>query len=177
MIPCSQVLGPPRIRMSINLDALKEEIEQHFSEHRLNVFRGYSRIGDSLPVVYWDVDRHPDFHDFLQVAENAGAKILVFHQRAFTPDQIDDALDRLEGTELPSEERRSLERRLHELRVYEGFTCAVEISFDHEGRIYVFDVRSEWYEELSDILEDIDPFSSRPEEDDEGPISGYFSQN
>lgn len=163
--------------MSINLDALKEEIEQHLVEHRLNVFRGYSRLSDSAPVIYWDVDRHPDFHEFLQVAENAGAKIVVFHQREFTSDHIDDALDRLEGAELASDERRSLERRLKDLRVYEGFTCAVELSFDYEGRIYVYDVRSEWYEELSDILEDIDPFSAAADEDDEGPISGYFSQN
>ena len=163
--------------MSINLDALKEEIEQHLAEHRLNVFRGYSRLGDSAQVIYWDVDHHPDFHDFLRVAENAGAKIIVFHQREFTPDHIDDALDRLEAAELASEERRSLERRLQELRVYEGFTCAVELSFDHESRIYVFDVRSEWFEELSDILDDIDPFPADSDEDDEGPISGYFSQN
>ncbi len=163
--------------MSINLDALKEQIEEHIAEHGLNVFRGYSRLMDTLPLIYWDVDRYPDFHDFLQVARNADAKIVVFHQREFTPDHIDDALDRLENADIPAEERRSMERRLKELRVYEGFTCAIELSFDYESRIYVYDVRSEWYHELSDILEDIDAFSSDVEESDEGPISGFFSQN
>ncbi|HZU24300.1 MAG TPA: hypothetical protein VFA04_02190 [Bryobacteraceae bacterium] len=163
--------------MSINLDALKEEIEQHLAEHGVNVFHGYSRLLDSLPIIYWDVEHHPDFRAFLQVARNADAKILVFHQREFTPDHIEDALERLESGEIPADERRSMERRLKELRVYEGFTCAIELSFDHEGRIYVYDVRSEWYEELSDILEDISAYTNDVDEDDEGPISGYFSQN
>jgi len=163
--------------MSLNLDALKEEIDQHLKEHNVNVFHGYSRLLDSLPIIYWDVEHYPDFKEFLGVARNAGARVVVFHQREFTSDHIEDALERLESGEVPAEERRSMERRLKELRVYEGFTCAIELSFDHEGRIYVFDLRSEWYEELSDILEDISGYTTDLEEDDEGPISGYFSQN
>jgi len=163
--------------MSINLDALKEEIEQHLADKELNVFRGYSRLMDSLPIIYWEAERYPDFRDFLQVAQKADAKIVVFHQREFTPDHIENALERLDEAEVPAEERRSMERRLKELRMYEGFTCAIELSFDYEGRIYVYDVRSDWYEELNDILDDLNAYSPEIDEDDEGPISGYFSQN
>ena len=30
------------------------------------------------------------------------------------------------------------------------------MSFDHQGRIYMFDIQTEWYEELSDLLEDLE---------------------
>jgi hypothetical protein len=103
---------------------------------------------------------------------------VVFHHREFSRDIVDDALDRLEAAGMAQDESRPLERRLKELRKYEGFTCALELSFDYEGRIYVFDLTTDWYDELSDILEEIDLNSMDDEDDDEeGPLSGYFSQN
>ena len=164
--------------MATNLDSLKDEIERYLLQNGFNVFYGQSRLLDSLPIIYWDCDRYPDYRSFLTVAKSAEVKLVVFHQREFTPDHLDDAVDRLESAGMPHEEFRSIERRLKELRVYEGFTCAVELSFDHEGRIYVFDLRTEWYEELSDILEEIDMMGAEADaDDDEGPIGGYFSQN
>ena len=163
--------------MATNLDALKDEIEKHLLQNGFNVFYGQSRLLDSLPIIYWESERYPDYRNFLNVAKSAGAKMVVFHHREFTPDHLDDAVEQLESAGLPHEERRSLERRIKELRVYEGFTCAVELSFDHEGRIYVFDLRTEWYDELSDILEEIDMMGADVDEDGEGPIGGYFSQN
>jgi hypothetical protein len=163
--------------MKANLDTLKDEVEKYLVEQGFNVYCGQSRMLDSLPIVYWDCDREPDFRKYLSVARIAEAKLIVFHHEEFTPDNVDDALDRLEAAGLPIEESRSLERRLKELRAYEGFTCALELSFDYEGRIYVFDRTTEWYDELSDILEEIDMFNVDEDEDDEGPIGGYFSQN
>jgi hypothetical protein len=163
--------------MSTNLNSLKDEVEKYLLEQGFNVFYGQSRLLDSLPIIYWDCERSSDFRKFLTVAKSAEAKVVVFHHREFTPDHIDEALDRLEATGMPHEESRAMERRLKDLRVYEGFTCALELSFDYQGRIYVFDLCTEWYDELSDILEEIDVFGADADEDDESPISGYFSQN
>jgi hypothetical protein len=163
--------------MKTNLDTLKDEVEKYLVEQGFNVFYGQSRLLDSLPIIYWDCDRYQDFRKYLAVARSAEAKLVVFHHREFTPDNINDALDRLESAGMPHEESRTLDRRLKELRKYEGFTCALELSFDYQGRIYVFDLCTEWYDELSDMLEEIDMFSVDEDEDDEGPIGGYFSQN
>jgi len=163
--------------MKTNLDTLKDEVEKYLVEQGFNVFHGQSRLLDSLPIIYWDCDRYPDFRKFLTVARSAEAALVVFHQREFTRDNIDDAIDRLEAAGMAPEESRALERRLKALRKYEGFTCALELSFDYQGRIYVFDLCTEWYDELSDILEEIDMFSLDDEEDDDGPMGGYFSQN
>ena len=76
---------------------------------------------------------------------------MVYHHRQFAADQVNDALDRLETIEMPRDEARKLERRLKELRVYEGFTCAIELSFVLASRISLFELRNDWFEGLSGL--------------------------
>ena len=161
-----------------NLDTLKAEIERYLEEQGFAIFRGFPRMLDSLPLVYWDCDNYPDYKAFLDTAKAADVRLVVYHQHEFSVEQVDSALERLEEIELPRDDHRVMERRLKEMRVYDGFTCALELSFDHQGRIYVFDLRTEWYEELTDILDDIHMLTSEPDqEDDDTPMSGYFSKN
>ena len=111
-----------------NLDTLKGEIEEYLEEQGFAVFRGFPRMLDTLPLVYWDCDRYPDYKAFLTTAKAAAVQLVVYHQQEFSAEQIDNALERLEEVELPREEYRVMERRLKELRVYEGFTCSLELS-------------------------------------------------
>jgi hypothetical protein len=164
--------------MKLNLDTLRTEIQEHLVGEGFAIFYGYSRITDSQPLVFWDCQRLPDYKMFVQTGRAAGAKLMVFHQRELTPDLIDDALERVECCELAPEERRNVERRLNDLRAYEGFICALELSFDHEGRVYVFDLRSEWYQELADLLDDLDLLDAEDDDDEDGDsMSSYFSKN
>ena len=59
------------------------------------------------------------------------------------------------------------------------FTCAIELSFDLQGRIYVFDLRTDWYEELTDLLDELHVLGAGDGDDegDDTPMSGYFSKN
>ena len=164
--------------MKPNLDVLKPEIELHLEESGLSVFYGYSRSLDSAPAVYWDCEQYPDYRLFVQSARAAGAKLMVLHQREFFSEQIDEALEKLHACELPPLEARRVEERLSDLRSYEGSVCAIELSFDHEGRVYLFDLRTEWYDEFSEIQDEIHLLVPDPDEDDdESPIGGYFSRN
>lgn len=162
--------------MKPNLDTLKTEIEQHLEESGLAVFYGYSRALESMPAVYWDCDQYPDYKLFVKTAQTAGAKVIVFHQRQFSIEQVEDALEQLAGCDMPREEHHELERRLNEMRVYDGFICSIELSFDHEGRAFLFDLRTEWYEELSDMLDEIHIMNAESDDDD-ASMSGYFSRN
>ena len=64
------------------------------------------------------------------------------------------------------------------MRDYSGFTCALELSFDYQGRVYLFSLRAEWYEDYLDLLEEIDAAIPGEEgEEDQGSMGGYFSQN
>lgn len=162
--------------MSLNLDELKTEVLQHLEKQEFVVFHGYSRLADTDSFVAWDTERQPAYQKFLDTAKKAGVKLVVYHHREFTQAHVDEAAERLEGCEVSVEEQRSMERRLRELRAYEGFTCALELSFDLAGRVYLFNLRAEWYEDYLDLLEEIDAAMADEEDDDES-IGGYYSRN
>jgi hypothetical protein len=162
--------------MKPNLDILKTEIEEYLEQAGLALFYGYSRSLDAFPAVEWDCDQYPDFRLFVKAALTAEAKIVIFHQREFSSELVEDALERLAGCALPAEESQELEQRLNDLHEYNGAVCAIELSFDHQGRVFLFDLRTEWYEEFSEILDEIHLMTA-PDEEDDTPISGYFSKN
>jgi hypothetical protein len=162
--------------MKPNLDTLKTEIEQYLEESGLAVFYGFSRALESMAAVYWDCDQYPDYRLFVKAAQTAGVKVIVFHQREFSAEQVDDALEQLAGCDMPREEYHEMERRLNDLRIYDSFVCAIELSFDHQGRVFLFDLRTEWYEDLSDLLDEIQIMNAESDDEDT-PMSGYFSKN
>ena len=71
------------------------------------------------------------------------------------------------------EEKRELSRRIEELALYEGFLCAIELSFDYDGRVYVFDLETEWYEEWHEIMDEIEDAMPDDEEGSGGPYNLY----
>jgi hypothetical protein len=160
-----------------NFDSLKTEIQQYLEEQGFAVFHGYSRAFSDSTLVDWDAERYPDFRQFLHIAQQLDVRLIVFHHREFSGESVEELLDRLEQADLPRDEKRAYERRVKEISVYKGFTCALELSFDHQGRAYLFDLRTPWFEELEEIGDEID--TALPEEDPEqdGPIGGYFSRN
>jgi hypothetical protein len=164
--------------MGVDLETLKTEIQAYLDQEGMPVFHGYSRLLDSVIPVFWDVQRHPDFRQFVGTARRAGAKLIVFSHRPFSLDQIDEALDTLEDSDLARDEKRTFENRLRELQAYEGFTCAIELSFDMEGRVYVYEMRTEWYEAMTDIVAEIEAATGDLEDGgDQDSISGFFSKN
>jgi hypothetical protein len=88
---------------------------------------------------------------------------------------VENALAQLSDSDLERDERRAVELRLNEIRAYEGFTCQIELCFDHAQRTYVFDIRTEWFDELNDLIERMDDFFE--DDEDENPLSGYYSNN
>lgn len=163
--------------MTPNLDVLKDEILAYLETEGFVVFRGYSRQLNDSSCVYWDTVGHPDFRKFLQAARGVEARLIVYHARRFSDEMVEDALERLQECDLPREEHRRLERRFRELRAYDGFTCALELSFDYQARTYLFELQADWYEDYLDLLEEIEAAAPEQEEEDEGPVGGYFSRN
>jgi hypothetical protein len=162
--------------MNSDFDTLKTEILDYLEKGGFVVFHGLSRLGDPAPSIHWDAARFPDFKLFLDSAKQAGAGLIVFHHRQFAAEDIDEGLEELEESGLPVEEQRSIEHRLHEMRAFEGFTCALELSFDLQGRTYIFNLRAEWYEDFLDAVDEIE--SSLADEGEDGEaMGGYFSRN
>ncbi len=162
--------------MNINLDTLKDEMLSHLESGGFVVFHGYSRLAETDSFVSWDTGRHPDFRKFLEAASKAGVSLIVYHERVFTRKLLEEASDHLEGTNFTGEERRGLEKRLREFRAYEGFTCALELSFDYQGRVYMFHLSAEWYEDYLDLMDEIEAATEEEPEEDES-LGGYYSSN
>jgi hypothetical protein len=164
--------------MKLNLDSLKTEITSHLKASGFVVFHGFSRNLDGGPEVEWDTFHYPDYKEFIDVARQLGIKLIVLHHREFSSTIIDRAIDEIPGSGLEFQDQRQVEQRLRELAMYDGFTCMIEMSFDHQETIYVFELRTEWYNELNVILEELDLRSDMDTEDQgEDPLGGYYSKN
>ncbi|MEX2264083.1 MAG: hypothetical protein WD696_19170 [Bryobacteraceae bacterium] len=159
----------------MNLDGLKDQILGHLETAGFAVFHGSANGLETAPSVSWDVDRYPDYRMFFDAAKKVGAAMIVFSDREFESDEIDEAIEELNAAEFSREERRSIERRLEELRGYEGFTCSLELGFDYHARFYVFEMFSEWYEEFLNLLDEIGAHA--PDDEEETSMGGYFSNN
>jgi hypothetical protein len=166
--------------MTQNLNTLRTQIQEHLESRGLVVFHGFLGSIGSQPCAYWDSIRRPDYREFVAAAEACGARLLTMFTQEFSAGMIDDAVESLEEAHLEREEQRALEVRLREMRAYEGFTCSIELNFDHAGRVYVFDVRTDWFDEFNELQEHVEAMLDveDEEEDDDPPLGGgYFSRN
>jgi hypothetical protein len=156
---------------------LKTDIEAYLKSHGFVVFYGFSRGLDNLPEIDWDTIHHPDFRAFLDVAHQLGVKLIVYHHRDFNSAIVDRAIEELPSGGFDFEDQRQIENRLRELSMYDGFTCMLELSFDHEGLMYVFELRTEWYSELNEILDQLDMSGDEDDDEDDETFGGYYSKN
>ncbi|HLI83390.1 MAG TPA: hypothetical protein VKV17_05700 [Bryobacteraceae bacterium] len=163
--------------MDLNLDTLKREILDSLEAGGFAIFHGSPGGLEGLPMVLWDVEHYPDYQMFLESARKIGANLIIFASREFKSSDVDDLLEQLEDCDLARDEQRDYERRLRELRIFEGVTCSLEIAFDHGSRLYVYEVRPDWYDDFLNLEEEI---NSRLEENDldaGNSLGGYFSKN
>jgi len=164
--------------MKSDLDSLKTEIEKYLEKSGLRIFRGYSRRLERMPEVEWDAIAYPDYRPFLAIAKELNVPVIVLHHREFSTDIIEDALDELPASGLDYDLRRQYEERLRALSAYEGFTCLIELSYEHNGILYYFEQRTEWFSELNRLLDEIHEDSEDGDEDeDDNPLGGYYSKN
>jgi hypothetical protein len=164
--------------VDINLDTLKREILDYLEAADFAVFHSSPGGLEGLPMVLWDVLKHPDYQMFLDVARKGGAKLVIFAAREFEAAELDELVDQMEDCDLTREEQRDYESRLRELRVHEGVTCTLELAFDYNSRLYVYEVRPDWYEEFLNLEEEISSrFADENGADAGDSLGGYFSKN
>ena len=163
--------------MDINLDTLKREILDYLEAAAFAVFHSSPGGLEGLPLVLWDVQKHPDYQMFLDVARKAGAKLVIFAAREFEAAELDELVDQMEDCDLSREEQREYESRLRELRIYEGVTCTLELAFDYDSRLYVYEVQPDWYEEFVNIEDELMSRLGDDDDDDDDSLGGYYSRN
>jgi hypothetical protein len=163
--------------MKANLDNLQREVLAHLEESGFTVFKSYPRgmeLGSE--AIYWDSETYPDYREFVAAAKSVGAHMMTVFSRQFSSETVDEALETLSESDMSREARRPIESRLKELRAYEGFICQIELSFSDQQRTYIFDQPTEWYEEMEQLVDEIE--GSFNGSIDEGPLGGgYYSNN
>jgi hypothetical protein len=165
--------------MALDLESLRAEIQAYVDEAGLAVFHGYHHVPDTVVQVAWDTERHPDFREFLSAGLKAGVKLFVFQSENFSLDRVDEALEQLGDTDLTREEKRSYETRLKQLHAYDGFTCSVGLSFSLEGCEYSYEVHTEWFQALREVMTELESAFNGDEEDEgsDGAMGRFFSKN
>lgn len=164
--------------MDLNLDTLKREIVEYLESSGFAVFRSQPGGLEDLPIVAWDTERYPDYQMFLETAKKTGCRMILFASRDFECAEIEEAVEQLEDCDLAREERRDFERRLRDMRGYEGTTCSLELAFDYHARMYVYELRPDWYEEFLGVCDEIAASlpAGQESEDDSSP-GGLYSNN
>jgi hypothetical protein len=167
--------------MRLNLDSLRGEIEEHLKSRGIVVFHSFPSFGDPEPMVFWDTARRPEYAEFVAAAEAAGARMVTLFSRELGEDLIEGALDRLDDAVMDSDERRGITARLKSMRAYTGFTCQIQLSFDSPSRTYVFDLRTDWFHDLNDVINRIEDCCEEEDDEEEEPDDlaggGYFQRN
>ena len=162
--------------MKSNFEATKDEIREYLDSENFVAFHAQSRSYEGGSVVQWDTSNYPDFRQFLECAAKIGVRLIMFHHEQLDSELLDETIDMLHDTDLPPEEEATLEQRVQDMRVFEGFTCSLELSFDYDERMYLFQLNTDWYGELLEILDDLE--ESVPEDEaGEGSLGGYYSNN
>ena len=163
--------------MDLNLDTLKREILEYLDSTGFVVFHSHPGGLEGTPLVTWDTERYPDYQMFLDTARKIGCKMILFASRDFDESEVDEALEQLEESDFPADDRMELERRVRAVRGYEGATCSLELAFDHHARMYVYELRPDWYEEFLAMCDDITSHLPVQEEEDDGSLGGFYSNN
>jgi hypothetical protein len=75
-----------------------------------------------------------------------------------------------------------MERSLVDLRAYVGNTCSIEMAFDHQGRLYIYELVTDWFQtylDLSDLLISATAVDVENGDEDgtDSSFGGYYSKN
>ena len=164
--------------MDLNLDTLKREIPDFLDANGFAIFRTRAGALEGFPLLLWDTDHHPDYQTFLDVARKTATAVIMFATAEFEASDVDELVEQLEAMELSRDEQRDYEKRLRAFRTYEGVTCSLELAFDYNSRLYVYELQPDWYEEFINLEEEL---MSRLGEDDseeeDDSLGGYYSRN
>jgi hypothetical protein len=167
--------------VDLNLETLKGEILDYLAASEFGVYRSYPGGLEGLPIVSWDSETFPDYRMFLEAARKAGQKLILFASRPFEEEEILEALDELEGSGVERDEQREYESRLRAARRHVGSICVVELAFDHNAHLYVYEARPDWYDQFLEACEEISTlFAGGGDDDEDEPnesLGGFYSNN
>jgi hypothetical protein len=166
--------------VDIDLDTLKQEILAFLDASDFAVFRSYPGGLEGMALICWDCERFPDYRMFLETAQKMSVQLILLATREFEQSEIDEEVEELDGCDMPRDDRRALDIRLAKYKKYTGQTCSLELAFDYNSRMYVYEVHPDWYDEfveLSDEIAEAVEMGEPGDDEEEGGMGGFYSNN
>jgi hypothetical protein len=166
--------------VDLNLETLKGEILDYLAASEFAVFRGHSGGLEGLQVITWDTERFPDYRMFLDTARKVGQKLILFADRELDDEEVEEAVEELEAADLSREEQREFETRIREAHRHVGSTCSLELAFDHNSHLYVYEARPDWYEEFLEACDELTamlPAGDDAQGEGHDGLGGFYSNN
>jgi hypothetical protein len=167
--------------VDIDLDTLKQEIIAYLDASTFAVFRSYPGGLEGMPLICWDCERFPDYRMFLEAAQKLHVELILLATREFEESEIEEEVETLDSCDLSRDERRDYDTRLAKYKKYTGQTCSLELAFDHNSRMYVYEVHPDWYDEFvelsEEIAENLEVAGSDDDEEESGGMGGFYSNN
>jgi hypothetical protein len=166
--------------VDLNLETLKGEMLDYLAASEFAVFRSHSGGLDNLSVISWDTERFPDYRMFLDTARKAGQKLILFASRELDDEEVEEALEELEELEMSREEQREFENRIREAGRHVGATCSLEMAFDYNSHLYVYEAQPDWYEEFLEARDELAamlPAGDDAQGEGHDGLGGFYSNN
>jgi hypothetical protein len=166
--------------VDIDLDTLKQEILAFLEASNFAVFRSYPGGLEGMPLICWDCERFPDYRMFLEAAEKLHVQLILVATREFEQSEIDEEVEELDSSDMPRDERRAFDTKLAKYKKYTSQTCSLELAFDHNARMYVYEVHPDWYDEFVELSEEIAEavdMGDSGDDEEEGGMGGFYSNN
>ena len=80
---------------------------------------------------------------------------------------------------MPRDDRREYAKALGEFREHTGATCSIELAFQYETHFYLYEARSDWYDEFVSVNDEVMAFGAVDDDevDSDGGLGGFYSKN
>jgi hypothetical protein len=167
--------------VDLDLETLKTEILDYLAASDFAIFRCAPETTDHLPYILWDTERFPDYRMFLETARKAGQNMVLFSAMELDESTVDEAKEQLaDATMLSREDQRELERRIRTAERNVGSICGIELAFDHNSHIYLYEARPDWFEEFRDACDELDALlglDDGEEDESQDGLGGFYSNN
>jgi hypothetical protein len=144
-----------------DLSRLYDEMVAAASRQGLLIFPGY--VGDDLPEVWWQ-GSPDDWPQFLSIAKAEGARTIFIARAVLEEEDLQDLAEWVEETSGPGSTNGD-RARLKEFERYIGCTGEIRLGWVRDGVAFLFQHRTEWYDEFLDLMaefeedeEDLDEF-------------------
>jgi hypothetical protein len=129
-----------------------EEVVAAARRQGLLVFPGY--VAEDLPTVWWQ-GNPDDWPDFLGIAKAEGVRTLFVGRAILEQEDLQELAEWVEEKTGPGSTNGD-RARLKEFERYIGLTGEIRVGWIKDGVVFLFQQRSEWYEDFLDLMQEIE---------------------